>query len=104
MNAEFIKRITKAVPKDPSLAFNGGDYFFYEDVYKLDDGRSFSLHRTSSEFDYCQVLGKFTQTCSAPLVLESGEAIYVDGEPLYAWVSERLANRGFVSPHIISED
>jgi hypothetical protein len=103
MKATFIKRIVDRVPENPSLSFNGGDYYFHRDIYRLNDGREFSIMGTSSEFDFCQVSGSFTETWPAQLILDD-EAIEVEGKPLYVWAAKWLANQGVVSPHIISED
>lgn len=102
MKATFIKRIVDRVPKNPSLCFNGGDYYFHRDIYRLNDGREFSIMGTSSEFDFCQVSGSFTETCAVPVKVD-GEAIEVEGKPLYVWAAKWLANQGFVSPHIIKD-
>lgn len=103
MEATFIKRIVDRVPEDPSLSRNGGDYYFHRDIYRLNDGRLFSLLNTSSEFDYCQISGVFAETCLTPLTVD-GEAIQIGGKPFYVRAAKWLANQGFVSPHIISED
>lgn len=103
MKATFVGWVTDRVPDNPALCGNGGDYFHHRKIYRLEDGRMFALFRTSADFDFCEVTGRFTEVRGVPLTID-GQRIIVDGDELWAWADRWMERRGYAVPHILSDE
>lgn len=44
---------------DPSLCCNGGRYAYYTEYQRENDDLWVVIHKTSSDFEYCSVCGRF---------------------------------------------
>lgn len=66
--------------EDWSMANNGGNYAFGQRIVKVDGKPIGLLHRTSAEFDYCEITGDFT----------SCELIEVEGTNVRFYASKSL--------------
>lgn len=74
--------------EDWSMANNGGNYAFGQRIVKVDGEPIGLLHRTSAEFDYCEITGDFT----------SCELIEVEGTNVRFYASKSLHLDEYITP------